>query len=110
MINISDTLRSIRKYTKDNKDLMQCHHFLFNGIYKRDNRKDLNAKADVIVMSINPAETKKDWEHYNIEIPAENSNEEDFHTQISHENISASAKRWESKTKLFCEDLKLEKL
>jgi len=101
---ISESLIKIRKYTKGNEDLMQCHHFLFNGVYKRDNR-DTNAKADVIVMSINPAETKDDWEQYNRETPTENSNELDFHTHITNENISASAKRWERKTKIFCEDL-----
>ena len=107
-ISINKSLEEIRRYTKDNEDLKQCHHFLFNAIYKRrerENQNRLNVKADVIVVSINPAETKKDWEHYNKETPAENSNEKDFHTKIIHENISASAKRWERKTKIFCEDL-----
>ena len=110
MINISESLEKIRKYTKDNEDLMLCHHYLFNGIYKREERGNqncLDTKADVIVMSINPAETEDDWKYYKNkdETPAENSNELDFHTQINDENISASAKRWERKTKVFCEDL-----
>ena len=94
-ISINKSLEEIRRYTKDNEDLKQCHHFLFNAIYKRrerENQNRLNIKADVIVVSINPAETKKDWEHYDKETPAENSNEKDFHTKIIHENISASAK------------------
>tara|TARA_B100000925_G_scaffold31381_1_gene20828 strand:- start:68 stop:772 length:705 start_codon:yes stop_codon:yes gene_type:complete len=105
---MNKSLEKIRRYTKENNDLKQCHHFLFNAIYKRKeriNQNRLNDRADVIVVSINPAETKKDWEHHNKETPAENSNEKDFHTQIIHENISASAKRWESKTKIFCEDI-----
>ena len=62
MISISESLDSIKRYTKDNEDFKKCHHFLFNAIYKRKEREkqnNLNAKADVIVMSINPAETEK---------------------------------------------------
>ena len=105
MTRISESLKRIRSYTEDNNDLKQCHHFLFNAIYKRENRiNNLISRADVIVMSINPAETKKDYE-YKGSTPTENSNERDFHEHLSPENISASAKRWERKTKIFCEDL-----
>jgi hypothetical protein len=105
--DISESIEKIIRYTKDNEDLMQCHHFLFNGIYKREERKNqnrLNTKADVIVMSINPAETKKDYE-YEGPTPAQNSNVRDFHEDLPPENISQSAKKWETKTKVFCEDL-----
>ena len=102
---ISESLEKIRLYTKHNMDLMKCHHFLFNAIYKRENRVNLNAKADVIIMSINPAETEDDWKYYKGKTPAENSNELDFHSYIIDENISASAKRWKTLTKIFCEDL-----
>ena len=104
-ISINKSLEEIRRYTKDNEDLKQCHHFLFNAIYKRENRiNNLNSRADVIVMSINPAETKKDYE-YKGSTPTENSNERDFHEHLSSENISQSAKNWDRKTKIFCEDL-----
>ncbi len=104
MNDLSESLKKIRRYTKDNEDLKQCHHFLFNGIYNRDTRKekDVNDKADVIVMSINPADTSADWEHWK-DTPTENSNEEDFHDKV--QKVSASAKAWETKTKIFCEDL-----
>lgn len=105
MTSISESLKRIRSYTEDNNDLKQCHHFLFNAIYKRENRiNNLNSRADVIVMSINPAETKKDYE-YKGSTPTENSNERDFHEHLSSENISQSAKNWDRKTKIFCEDL-----
>ena len=105
MTSISESLKRIRSYTEDNNDLKQCHHFLFNAIYKRENRiNNLNSRADVIVMSINPAETKKDYE-YKGSTPTENSNERDFHEHLSPENISQSAKNWNRKTKIFCEDL-----
>ena len=105
MTSISESLKRIRSYTEDNNDLKQCHHFLFNAIYKRENRiNNLNSRADVIVMSINPAETKKDYE-YKGSTPTENSNERDFHEHLSPENISQSAKNWDRKTKIFCEDL-----
>ncbi len=105
MINISESLDSIKRYTKDNEDFKKCHHFLFNAIYKRKEREkqnNLNAKADVIVMSINPAETKKDLK-YKGSTPTENSHVYDFHSHLSEENISQSAKKWETKTEIFCE-------
>ena len=87
MISISESLKRIKSYTEDNNDLKHCHHFLFNAIYKRENRiNNLNSRADVIVMSINPAETKKDYE-YKGPTPTENSNERDFHEHLSPENI-----------------------
>ena len=102
MNDLSESLKKIRDYTQENEELLRCHHFLFNGIYEREKRKDLNGKADVIVMSLNPADTEPDWE-YRKETPTENSNEFDFHDYV--EKISGSAKRWERKTKLFAQDL-----
>ena len=107
MNDLSESLKKIRDYTQENEDLKQCHHFLFNGIYKREERKNqnrLNAKADVIVMSINPAQTEKDFE-YEGSTPTENSNEDDFHEFLPPADISQSAKDWERKTKIFCEKL-----
>ena len=82
---ISKTLEEIREYTQKNPELKKSHHFLFNC--PLDSESDL---ADVIVVGLNPGETRPDW-NYGTNLPTEESSEFDFHDELGR---GRSSVRW----------------
>ena len=82
---ISKTLEEIREYTQKNPELKKSHHFLFNC--PLDSESDL---ADVIVIGLNPGETRPDW-NYGTNLPTEESSEFDFHDELGR---GRSSVRW----------------
>ena len=89
--NLSKTLKDIREYTQNNRELKKSHHFLFNCPLDKKSKI-----ANVIVMGLNPGEAKTDW-GYETNLPTEESSEFDFHDEFGK---GRSSVRWSQ----LCED------
>ena len=82
---ITKNLEKIRKFSKENPELLKSHHFLFNC--PLDKEFD---KAEALVIGINPGESYDDW-NFQDNLPTEESNEFDFHEEMGHERTEM---RW----------------
>ena len=89
--NLSKILKDIREYPQNHHELKKSHHFLFNCPLDKESKI-----ADVIVMGLNPGESKKDWEYGTI-LPTEESSEFDFHDRFGR---GRSSVRWSQ----LCQD------
>jgi len=82
---ISKILEEIREYTQNHTELKKSHHFLFNCPLSSG-----PSCADVIVIGLNPGETRSDWE-CGTSLPTEESSEFDFHDEYGR---GRSSVRW----------------
>ena len=82
---ISKILEEIREYTQNHTELKKSHHFLFNCPLSSG-----PSCADVIVIGLNPGETRSDWE-CRTSLPTEESSEFDFHDEYGR---GRSSVRW----------------
>lgn len=76
-------IEDIRKYTNDNNELSQSHHFLFD--LRLGKRSDT---YEYMVIGMNPGESKNDWEICNEQ--TEETNEFDFHERYGNTRANVS--------------------
>ena len=84
MNRITSNLKEIREYTRSNPELIKSHHFLYDCLIKKNTEG-----VDVIIIGVNPGETKDDWA-YGHDLPTEESSEFDFHEACGRSRSSVT--------------------
>ena len=75
---ISRNLQEIRAYREEHSDLQEFHHFLYAAPWKHERDYAL-IKYDVLVISMHPGESDEDRADWDMENPAQENMEKDFH-------------------------------